>query len=113
MNKENLKYLHCDVFQVETDKDGKKRVHIDGYCYENENGYQLVQGTFCYIEVEEIMATSDSDKLDALIDREFSEVNQYQCDMTEEEVCDYYNNIPELHYSKVSLETPDGTYISY
>ena len=113
MNKENLKYLHCDVYRVETDKDGKKWVHIDGYCFDNENGYQLVQGTFCYIAIKDIVAIKDVDKLHELIDREFSEVKQYQYDMTKKEVCDYYDNIPELHYSKVSLETPDGTYISY
>ena len=48
-------YLHCDVYQVEVDKStGKKVIHIDGFCYFNDEEYQLVQGTFCYMDIEEV-----------------------------------------------------------
>lgn len=41
-------YLDCDVYQVEVDKStGKKVIHIDGFCYFNDEEYQLVKGTFC------------------------------------------------------------------
>lgn len=105
MNKENLKYEGCDLYQVETDDDGNKQVHIDGYCYCNENEWQLVQFTFCYLDFSEI----DRDNLE----QAYEWTKQYQYEFDEEQVCNYYKDAKELPYEELTQDTKDGWYIDY
>ena len=110
MNKENLKYLDCDLYQVETDEQGAKWVHIDGYCYSNDCGdepeYRCVQGTWCYVKVEDLMKDQEN------ATRAFELTKQYEGTVSEEEVCEYYEGAKSLPYSKVTQDTPDGWYIN-
>lgn len=105
MEDEKIKYLGCEVYQVETEHTGKKVIHIDGYCYWNDESYQLVQGTFCYMDVD---GTQNSEKAEVL----FSETKQYQGEVTEADVIEYYKGLTPLLFSEVTTETPNGMYIN-
>ena len=109
---DKLKYLDCELYNVETDKNGNKQIHIDGYCYWNDESYQCVQGTFCYVSVNDLEALSDDEKLERLY-RAFEETKQYQGEVTETEVNEYYEGAKELRMEFVTSETPDGLYVHY
>ncbi len=89
------------VYAVET-QNGEKTIHIDGYCYWNGESYQLVQGTFCYISLDD---AKEADK----VEEAFGEVKQYQREVTEQEVLEYYAH-KRLPIFCVSKDTPEGTY---
>lgn len=98
-------HLDCYAYHVETDRNGKKQIHIDGYCYWNDECYQCVQACGCYISVDEL--NGDSEKAyDA-----FDNAKQYEGDMTEEDVREYYKDATELRMEKVTQDTPDGWYV--
>ncbi|MCR4847338.1 MAG: hypothetical protein K5920_00600 [Bacteroidales bacterium] len=104
------RYLSRDLYQVETDEDGVKWVHIDGFCYLNDGGdeaeYRCVQGTWCCVKVEDLMKDCES------AERAFEATKQYEGTITVEEICEYYENAKDLPYSKVTQDTPDGWYIN-
>lgn len=101
------KYIHCDVYQVELDEStGKKVIHIDGYCYFDDENYQLVQGTFCYMDIDGKQSTEKAEEL-------FSLTKQYQETLTPEQVQDYYKKCKHLLYENVTQDTPCGFYVNY
>lgn len=110
---EENKYLDLFAYQVETDKNGEKQIHIDGYCYWNGESYQLVQGTFCYVSLKELEACEDNEERLLLVSDRFDEVHQYQREATEEEVNDYYKKCKELRIDFVADDTPDGRYVDF
>ncbi|MBP5722864.1 MAG: hypothetical protein J6X18_04735 [Bacteroidales bacterium] len=89
------------VYSVE-EQNCEKTIHVDGYCYWDGESYQLVQGTFCYISLDD---AKDADK----VEEAFGEVKQYQCEVTEQEVLDYYNH-QKLPITCVTEHTPYGIY---
>lgn len=109
MNTQNLKYIDCDLYRIETHQDGKRYVHIDGYCYEgdNETGYMLVEAIGCFFTIDKVMEDPTYGELHFLC------CNQTNEEMTEEEVCGYYDGADELPYNEITQDTPDGTYIDY
>lgn len=111
MQTEINKYLDLFAYQVETDENGEKQIHIDGYCYWNDESYQLVQGTFCYVSLKELEAFEDNEDRIELVWDKFDEVKQYQRELTEEEVIEYYKECRELRIDFVSIDTPDGWYV--
>ena len=113
MQTEINKYLDLFAYKVETDENGEKQIHIDGYCYWDGETYQLVQGTFCYVSLKELEACeTNEDRLELVSDR-FDEVKQYQCEVTEQEVAEYYKECKELRIDFVADDTPDGWYVDY
>ena len=99
-------HLDCYAYHVETDSNGKKQIHIDGYCYWNDENYQCVQASGCYISVDEL--NGDGEKAyDA-----FDEAKQYQGDITEEEIREYYKDAVVLPFDQVTQNTPDGWYVN-
>ena len=99
-------YLDCDLYQVEIDEaTGKKVIHIDGYCYFNGEEYQLVQFTFCYMDIDGTQSTQTADEASCL-------TKQYQYPITFEKVKDYYKDCPPLPYEQVTEDTPVGFYIN-
>lgn len=113
MQTEINKYLDLFLYQVETDKNGEKQIHIDGYCYWNDETYQLVQGTFCYISLKELEACENGGESFLLVWNKFDEVKQYQREVTEEEVAEYYKGCKECRIDFVADGTPDGWYVDY
>lgn len=99
-------YLDCDVYQVEVDKStGKKVIHIDGFCYFNDEEYQLVQGTFCYMDIDGTQCTEKAQEL-------FENTKQYQGTVSWEEVEEYYKQCTPLPYEEVTQDTPCGFYVN-
>lgn len=113
MTDENLKYLDCEAYHVETDNNGKKQIHIDGYCYWNDETYQCVQGTFCYVSVDDLEALSSNEEKTECLYHAFEETKQYQGEVSEAEVAEYYKGAKELRMEFVSNDTPDGWYVHY
>lgn len=106
MNKENLKYIDCDLYEVTRDDDGNKCVHILGYVYGNENGWQCVQPCWCYLYFEDGI---DNNKVDEMM--EFAK--QYQYDYNDEDVAEFYDGATPMPYEELTEETPLGRYIDY
>lgn len=112
MQTEINKYLDLFAYQVETDENGEKQIHIDGYCYWNGETYQLVQGTFCYVPVKDLECIgTHTDRLLLALDK-FDEVKQYQREVTKKEVVEYYKDCEKLGIDLVSVNTPDGWYVN-
>jgi hypothetical protein len=104
--KTEIEHLDCYAYHVETDSNGKKQIHIDGYCCWNGESYQCVQASGCYISVDEL--NGDSEKAyDA-----FDEAKQYQGDITEEGIREYYKDAVVLPFDQVTQDTPDGWYVN-
>ena len=100
-------HLGCYAYQVETDRNGKKQIHIDGYCYWNDESYQCVQGTGCYIPVDGL----HGDIAD-VVDKAFEDTKQYQGEITKDGVRKYYKDAVVLPIGDVTQDTPDGWYIN-
>ena len=107
MEKQDVsKYLDRDVYQVEVDYETKKKIiHIDGYCYFNDETYQMVQGTFRYMDIDGSQCTEKAEEL-------FSETKQYQGTVTLEDVIEYYKDCTPLPYDQVTQDTPCGRYVN-
>lgn len=113
MNHEELKYLDLELYNVETDPDGKKWVHIDGYCYWNEECYMCTQACSSFISVEDIEKCDNCDEVTELIHKNFDEAKQYLGEVTIDGVKKYYKGAKELLISCVCSDTPDGLYVNY
>lgn len=100
-------HLGCYAYHVETDRNGKKQIHIDGYCYWNGESYQCVQGTGCYIPFDEL----HGDIAD-VVDKAFEDTKQYQGEITKDGVRKYYEGAVVLPIGDVTQDTPDGWYIN-
>ena len=104
MNKLNLKYLDCDLYRVYMEN-GEKQIQVKGWCYENENGYQHVYCSGCDFSVMEIEGCYE--KASVFIEG----CKQYQDDVEEAFVCEYYDGATVLRMDQVTQETPCGLYI--
>ena len=99
-------YLDCDVYQVEIDKStGKKVIHIDGFCYCNDEEFLLVQGTFCYMDIDGTQCTEKAQEI-------FENTKQYHSTVSWEEVEVYYKRCTPLPYDEVTQGTPCGFYVN-
>lgn len=107
MSKKKLKYLDCEVYTVEIGEDGNKLIHVDGYCYLNEDGYQCVEACGCYIDIDDFNGDV------RMVFDEFDQCKQYQGTLTRKEVREYYKDATELLIEKVTKDTPLGTYVNY
>ncbi len=99
-------HLDCYAYHVETDRNGKKQIHIDGYCYWNDESYQCVQACGCYISVDEL--NGDCEKAY----NAFDNAKQYQGDITKEKIREYYKDAVVLPFDQVTQDTPDGWYVN-
>jgi hypothetical protein len=103
---DNLKYLDHDLYQVEENNSGGKVIHIDGYCYWDGDEPQLVQGTWLYIDI------NDAGNAETIA-KAWAETKQYQGEITEDKIREYYKNAKELPYEKVTQDTPCGWYVDF
>lgn len=85
-------YESIDFGIIETDSDGEKEMHIDGYVYyadgPEETPYRHVQFCWCYIPLDKL----DDEEYISLIEEE---CKQYIGDITEEEakeIIEWYLN---------------------
>lgn len=113
MENEDLKYLDCEVYHVEYDTENKKQIHIDGYCYWNEESHQCVEASGCYVSVEELDACANNEEKSNLLSDAFDNSKQYQGEVTEDGVREYYKDAKELRMVFVDDDTPVGWYVNY
>jgi CRISPR/Cas system-associated exonuclease Cas4 (RecB family) len=73
----------------------------------------LVQGTFCYVSLNELEECETNEDRFELVSDRFDEVKQYQREVTEQEVAEYYKECKELRIDFVADDTPDGWYVDY
>jgi len=98
------------MYQVE-EYNGEKQVHVDGYVYEGDNGYNLVQACGCYIPVADIEGLPQ-DEVNNIVEGTFDISKQYQADnVSLEEVANYYKMLPHLLICNITKDTPCGMYL--
>lgn len=115
MNHEELKYLDRELYSVETDRYGKKWVHVLGYCYQycDDDTYRCTETCSSMISVDDIEKCADECGVEELLLHFFDEAKQYIGEVTEEEAAKYYSSAKELKISSVHSDTPDGLYVNY
>lgn len=113
MNMKELKYLDLELYSVETAPDGRKMVHIYGYCYWGEECYMCAEACSSFISVEDIEKCADESDVEVLLSKFFDNAKHYDGEVNEEEVVKYYSGAKELRISCVCANTPDGLYVNY
>ena len=128
-----------EYYLIETDKDGRRYMHMEGYCWQNsgrtrwdgdpneeeyDTPYTVTEYTSVYIPLEELTALEGpGDRWEMICDAE-SACNQYEGDYTWDELVEAgYGDTQEtngvtgvvgfgqrLHYSDITMDTPDGAY---
>lgn len=108
-----FKYEDADIYEIVTEGNGKKQIKIHGYCYFNDECWQMVNPSFCYLSVDEIVNCKNDDDKFEVFNTAIDGSKQYQGDVSFSEVIDFYKGINELRIEKVSSDTPDGLYVNY
>ncbi len=127
-----------EYYDIETDNDGERFMHIFGYCWHNDGRvddetsgprpYTVTEYTNCRVPLKELVACKDaSERWDLICDCEAA-VQQYEGDYTWDGfIAAGYgdpglrngcmstgDNEPSfdnyLHYENISIWTPDGSY---
>lgn len=135
---EEIDFTDYEYYDIETDYNGKRYMHIFGYCWQNdgreddETGaplpYTSTEYTGCYIPLDKLVACKDIDERWELICECEAAVQQYEGDFTWEDLLaagygdpgssngciSTGDDIPAfdnfLHYKDISVNTPDGSY---
>ena len=103
-------HVGLNVYQVEV-VNGQRQVHVDGYIFNDEGVYNLVQASGCCVPVCDIEGLPE-EEVDNIIEGTFGQSTQYQeDDLAEKEVFDYYKFLRHLPIYKVTQDTPCGMYI--
>lgn len=111
--KEYLKYLDCDFYEVEIDDNGKKVIHSNGYYYLSESGeekcYRSIEYDGLYLDPEMLRNQHE------YYDESQEIVKQYIYDFNEEDIIinikhDLEDCIPLL-MKEVTNDTPCGKYV--
>ena len=111
--------LEGDFYSVETDSEGKRWVHINGYFYDNGDHWSHLECVGVRIPLEEFIseyAARGNDYTEEL----FQDASQYQKDFDSfNEVADTYRHYfngcaPDLRlpYRELTTDTPDGNFVS-
>ena len=122
--------IEGDFYSI-TSEDGVKYIHINGYTYksssneyvtpENPNGVYWANLEVCWFifKLSEFIAQYNEGGID-FINNCYEERNQYQGDLTEEEMLDcinnrYFDGHPAdgyIDFSELTEDTPEGNYIN-
>lgn len=105
----------CEVFQVIM-SGGVKDIHILAYVFERDEDprWAHVEGTFMSVPLKEFVGMFEADGQE-YIEELWRETQQYQGDLTEEEILKVLNGYDidaVLPYADVNEDTPCGTYIT-
>ena len=100
------------MYQVE-EYNGEKIVHIDGYVERrDDNTYDLVQACGCFIPIADLMK-EEAYTVNVCADNAFADYKQYQGEIDEIEIPNYYNpkKCKALPLVDVNQDTPCGFYV--
>jgi hypothetical protein len=104
-------YLDFDIYSIETDANGDKIIHVDGYVYQGDGGLMHQQAIGCYIHVSDIQGWDYERILDNIHDT-FDLCNQTVGEISEQDALEMYSKCKELPFDIVNNDTPDGLYVN-
>lgn len=114
-NKKISKPTEMEFYSIE-ETDGKKVVHVYGYCYDNENTWSLVEYVGHITPVKEFAEQMQKD--DGFVESKAQTLNQGQDDFSEKEMTEiintYFDGKPAdyvLPYGEITEDTPVGHYV--
>lgn len=109
--------LERDLYQIEEDENGKKRIHVFGYAYccdddeTDESVYRMLEFTFFYIPVG-----LSPEEFARAYEHNVQYCGQYHNNYTQDgiiKLLDGYfpGSVSELAYEEITEDTPCGYYI--
>lgn len=107
-----------DFFSIVTLDGGERIIHVNGYMYHSDDHWALIEVCW-FLKPLETFIRGLADNPD-YADMCYEEVSQYQTDFESEEeavkaVNGHFNGNPPkeyLSFGKITMDTPDGNYIS-
>jgi len=105
-------YLDKEIYRVETDADGNKVIHVDGYIYESDGRYLYQQAVGCFINVSEIKGLDYSRIIDK-VEYSLDMCKQVVAEVDVSEASDTFEECEKLSFELVNEDTPDGVYINF
>lgn len=104
-------YLDADVYTIETDANGNKTIHVDGYVYQGDDGLMHQQAIGCYIYVSDIEGW-DYARIVENIGDTFELCNQTVGEISEQDALKMYSECKRLPFDMIDNNTPNGLYIN-
>lgn len=104
-------YLDVEMYSIETDKNGNKTIHVDGYVYQGDDGLMHQQAAGCYIYVSDIEGW-DYARIEENIGDTFDMCNQTVGEISERDALKMYSECKRLPFDMIDNDTPDGLYIN-
>ena len=108
------KAMECELYNIFTDDDGNRFVHLLAYIWEYEGeSWRITEGTGMIIPIEEFIDEVKKDEEGEYINLLWENTTQYeQEDLTEEDIIDYIDEVNDfLNYDEITIDTPDGDYL--
>ena len=104
-------YLDFDIYSIETDANGDKIIHVDGYVYPDDNNLMHQQAIGCFVRVSDIQGWDYIRVMDYIHDI-FELCNQTVGEISEQDALDLFSKCKQLPLDSVDANTPDGLYIN-
>lgn len=104
-------YLDADVYTIETDANGDKIIHVDGYVYQGDDNLMHQQAIGCYIHVSDIQGW-DYERIIENIGDTFDLCNQTVGEISEQDALEMYSKCERLPFDMIDNNTPDGLYVN-
>ena len=105
-----------DFFTIYEDL-GIKYIHVFGYSYESDDYWANMECSWFIFPLAEFIANLKENE--NFVDDTYCELNQYQGDLTAEEMTDtinhYFDGEPPqayLGFEEITMDTPCGNYVS-
>ena len=110
------KPISVDFFSI-YEEQGKKYIHVFGYSYESDDYWANMECCWFIFPVSEFVANLKENE--NFVDDTYCDLNQYQGDLTADEMTDTINHYFNGHgadayldFGEVSEDTPCGDYIT-
>ena len=104
-------YLDAEMYSIETNKNGDKTIHVDGYIYDGDGCLMHQQAVGCYIHISDIQGM-DYQRIVENIGDTFDLCNQTVGEISEQDALEMLSKHERLAFDLVDNGTPDGLYIN-
>lgn len=105
------KYLDVEMYSIETNKNGDKIIHVDGYVYQGDDGLMHQQAIGCYIHIFDIQGM-DYQRIVENIGDTFELCSQTVGEISERDALKMYSECERLPFDMIDNNTPDGIYVN-
>ena len=104
-------YLDAEMYSIETNKNGDKIIHVDGYVYQGDDGLMHQQAIGCFVYVSDIQGW-DYERIVENIYDTFELCDQTVGEITEQDSLEMYSECERLPFDMIDNDTPDGLYVN-